>query len=163
MESSRLVYRKFELDDIDDLNEILTNPNVCKYLPGEGAYSKEIVEKWLTYFIRSYQDERNTHHYAILEKGKDKVIGYGGIGYVKEFDQMEIMYGLSESVWGKGYGTECSLRFKELAKELGMKHVIALADIHNIGSQKILLKTGYTQIKQIQIWGLDCYYYEMEL
>ena len=163
MESKRLKFRKFNFDDIDDLKEILTNPNVCKYLPGEGAYTEEVVDKWLAHFIRTFKDEHDTHLYAIEEKHIDKVIGYGGIGYVKEFDQMEIMYGFSESVWGRGYGTEASLRFKELAKELGMTFLIALADVDNVGSQKILKRTGYKQIKKINIWGLDCYYYEMEL
>jgi RimJ/RimL family protein N-acetyltransferase len=82
---------------------------------------------------------------------------------VKEFDQMEIMYVLNESVWGKGYASEASLYFKQLAKEQGLTFLIGLAHKDNIASQKVLLKTGYQEIKQVHIWGLDCFYYEMDL
>jgi len=102
LQSKRLEYRKFDYDDFDDLTEIMSNPNVCEYIPGDPSYSKEVIEKWLNHFIRTYNDEHGTRLFAILEQGKSKVIGYGGIGYVKEFDQMEIMYVLNESVWGKG-------------------------------------------------------------
>lgn len=163
MKSKRLYYRPFINDDFDDLYELLSNPNVCEYLPGEGGKSEEEVEKWLMHFIRTFEDEKGSRIFAISEMDSEKVIGYGGLGYVKEFDKIEIMYGFNESIWGNGYATEVSLRMKELAIELGMKDLIALADINNIASQKVLLKTGFKQVKQIHIWGLDCYFYEMEL
>ena len=163
MKSQRLQYRKFDYDDIDDLFEILGNPNVCEYLPGEGAKTKEEAEKWLTHFIRNFDDEHQTHIFAISELDTEKVIGYGGLGYVKEFDKIEIMYGFNQSVWGRGYATEASLRMKELAKELELNDLIALADIHNIASQKVLLKTGFIETEQIHLWGLDVYLYKMNL
>jgi len=82
---------------------------------------------------------------------------------VKEFEKIEIMYGFNELVWGKGYATETSKRMKELAIELGLKELIALADIHNIQSQKVLLKTGFEVVDQIHIWGIDCYSYTLDL
>jgi ribosomal-protein-alanine N-acetyltransferase len=163
LQSKRLEYRKFDYDDFDDLQEIMSNPNVCEYIPGGTVESKEVVSKWLNHFIRTFNDEHGTRLFAILEQGKSKVIGYGGIGYVKEFDQMEIMYVLNESVWGKGYASEASLYFKQLAKEQGIEELIGLAHVDNIASQKVLLKTGYQEIKQVHIWGLDCFYYEMDL
>jgi ribosomal-protein-alanine N-acetyltransferase len=163
IESERLLFRPFNNDDFDDLYEILSNEKVCEFLPGEGKKSSEEIEKWLAYFTRSFNDEQGTTIYAITIKDTTKVIGYGGIGYVKEFDQLEIMYGFNEDVWGKGYATETSIRMKELAKERNIKQVIALADINNLGSQKVLKKTGFKEIRQIEIWGLDCFYYEMTI
>ena len=163
IESNQLTFRKFNVDDFEDLYAILSNPNVCKYLPGNGAKSKEEIEKWHMHFMRSFQDEHGSQIFAILEKGSSKVIGYGGLGYVSEFDKIEIMYGFNESVWGKGYATETSLRMKELALELGMNTLIALADIGNIASQKILLKTGFKEVEHLHIWGIDCCFYELTL
>ena len=115
IESKRLSFRKFKQDDFDDLNEILGKPKVCKYLPGKDEKSRDEIEKWHESFMKSFKDEHGTRIYAITELGTSKVIGYGGLGYVKEFDKIEIMYGFNESVWGKGYATETSLRMKELA------------------------------------------------
>jgi len=163
IESKRLLYRKFTQEDFEDLHEILSNPAVCKFLPGNDNMSKEAIQKWHSMFMKSFLDEHHSSIFAILKKGSKKVIGYGGLGYVKEFDKIEIMYGFNQSVWGKGYATETSLRMKELAIELGMKDLIALADIRNIPSQKILIKTGFKETDRIHIWGIDCVHYEIKL
>ena len=101
--------------------------------------------------------------YKIILKYTDEVLGYGGLCYVTEFKEIEITYGLKEVYWKQGFASEVSLRLKKHAIELGHTHVIALADVDNIASQKVLLKTGYTQLKQIHLWGSDLYYYEMDI
>lgn len=50
-----------------------------------------------------------------------------------------------------------------LAKQRGLKNVIGFADVNNIGSNKILMYTGFKKIKQVQLWGLELNYFEMEL
>ena len=163
MHSDRLEYKKWTYDDFDALKEILGNPKVCEFLPGNKDKTEEDITKWLHHFIRTFKDEFNTQTYAVYLKDTDTIIGYGGLGYLSEFNEIEIMYGFNEKYWGKGYATEVSLRMKELAKELRLNFLVALADIGNVPSQKILLKTGFRQIKQIEIWGINAYYYEMNL
>ena len=163
LESKRLYFRPFNYDDYDELFLILSNPNVCKFLPGKVARNEEQITKWLNHFIRSVDDEFGNKQYAIVEKETNRVIGYGGLGYVREFDNLEIMFGFNEDVWGKGYGTETSLFMRDHAKELGIDFLIALADVENIKSQKILLHTGFKEIKKMELWGLTVYYYEMKL
>lgn len=163
IESKRLEYKAWTYDDMEALEAILGNPNVCEYLPGNKQKSKEELTKWLHHFIRTFDDETGQQVFAIYLKGTDKIIGYGGLAWVSEFNHMEIMYGFNEEYWGKGYAKEASIRFKEYAIERGLNFIIALADINNIPSQKILEKTGYKQIKTIDIWGITCHYYEMEL
>lgn len=163
MQTDRLYFRPFTYDDFDSLFDILNNENVCKYLPGEGKKSKDEVSKWLQHFVRTFDDELGNKIYAIYLKDSSQVIAYGGLSYVREFGQIEVMYGINETFWQKGYGTEISLRIMTLAKELDIGLLIGLADISNEGSQKILLKTGFVEIKQIPLWGMQLYYYEMKL
>jgi len=161
--SKRLNFKPFTYDDYEDLHEILSNEKVCEFLPGEAAYDSEIITKWLNHFVRSFDDELGNKLFAIREEGSDKVIGYGGLSYVKEFESIEIMYGFNELFWNNGYATETSLRMKEFAIQLGLKNLIALADINNIPSNIILVKTGFKKIKQMKLWGLDVNYYEMKI
>lgn len=161
LESERLQFRKFTYEDDEALHEILGDEEVCKYLPGEDKKSDDEINKWLQYFVRNFDDEHGTKIYAI--EHNNEVIGYGGIGYVKEFDSMEIMYGFKRAAWNKGFATEASVRFFELAKEDGLQFLIALAHVDNIPSQKVLLNTGFIEKKQIEIWGIDALYYELKL
>ncbi len=163
VESKRLIYTKWTKSDYEVLKDILGNPAVCEFLPGNNQKSDEEIQKWLNFYIRSNGEELNNRIFKVIVKETDEVIGYGGLCYVKEFDKIEIMYGFKEESWGNGYATEVGFYLKELAKELGHEFLIALADIHNEGSKRVLKKIGYTQIKQVHLWDLDLFYYEMKI
>lgn len=163
MESKRLLFRPFTYEDDVALEAIMGDEEVCRYLPGDNKKSKEEMNRWLQYFIRSFNDEQGNKIYAIITKDTNELIGYGGLSYVKEFDKIEIMYGFKQSSWNKGYASEAGLKFKELAKEVGLEQVIALSDVRNIASQKVLLKIGFEELNQLKIWGIDAFYYEMDI
>ena len=163
LESNRLEYEKWQENDFDILKQILSNPKVCEYLPGDKNKTDDEINRWLNYFVQTFGNEKGTKIFKVKIKNADQVIGYCGLGYVKEFDKIEIMYGMNENFFQKGYGSEMSLRMKDLAIQQGIKHLIALADINNIASNRILQKTGYTKKEQINLWGLDLNYYEMDL
>lgn len=164
LESERLVYRFFTENDQSFMEELLGDEKVCKYLPGPAIYPEDVIKKVLNYYVKSSGDkDKYQNIYLVLEKGTNYPIGYAGIQLVKEFDKYEIFYGFTPAAWGKGYGTESSLKMKDLAKDLGLKELIALADIYNVASQKILEKTGFIMKEKMPLWGLELYYYDMEL
>ncbi len=162
METKRLKYRKFTQDDFDALYEILHNDNVTRYLPDKKAVSKDRCLKWLNYFIDTFEEGKNTI-FALVEKDSNKLIGYAGVTYVKEFEKYEIMYGLHEDFWGKGFASEAAWKMKDLANEYGLDEVIALADPYNFGSNKVLLKIGFELKDIIFLWDMTLNYFEMEL
>lgn len=163
LESKRLYYLKWEENDFSELRKTLGNPKVCEYLPGDNKKSDEEIQKWLDFYVKSFDDELGNKIYKIVEKNTGNVIGYGGLGFVKEFKEIEIMYGFNQKYWGLGYATETSNRLKKLAKDQNLKSVIALCDINNEASKKVLVKTGFSEIKQVDLWGLTLNYYEMTL
>lgn len=163
LESERLVYRKLQEEDLMFFYQVLQNPQVCLYLPGPKIYPKEIIKRFYDFYKESFSVEERQLVYLVLEKDSFKPIGYAGIQPVKEFKQIEIFYVLDEPFWNKGYATEVSLRMKELAKEVGLDYVIGLADIRNLASQKVLEKTGFQKIEQIDLWGLTLFFYDLKL
>ena len=163
LETERLTFRPFIKDDLTFIIELLTDESVCKYLPGQGAYSLEVCSKYIQYFMMSFTEKNLNKIYLVSNKESNEPIGYCGIQVVNEFEKYEIFYAYIPKSWGKGFATEASIRMKELAKELGLKEIIALADINNLSSQKVLLKTGYILQKQLPLWGLNLYYYELKL
>ncbi len=163
IESKNLRYRAFEDCDLAFLVELLTDDEVCKYLPGGKGYPENKIPVVLSHFQLAFKDNKYHKVYIVFEKGSDKPIGYAGVQLVKEFMKYEIFYAYIPYAWGKGYGTEASLRMKEVAIESGLKELIALADINNIGSQRVLEKTGFNKIETIDLWGLTMHYYEMDI
>ncbi len=162
LESESLRYRKFNVSDYLDLYEILSNPNVCKYLPGE-TYDERKIKLWLNKFALDFDETKPNLVYAVTTKTNDKVIGYVGIAYVKEYDKPEILYGFNEDYWHKGYASEGSTRMKDLAIKLKYDSLVAFAAIDNLYSNKVLVKTGYDYIETIDLWGLRLKYYKMNL
>ncbi|MBI9009916.1 MAG: GNAT family N-acetyltransferase [Tenericutes bacterium] len=163
LETERLTFRPFINEDLPIIIKLLTDDLVCKYLPGQGGYSLEVCSKYLKYFMMSFSDKNLNKIYLVSKKDNFAPIGYCGIQVVNEFEKYEIFYAYLPESWGHGFATEASLRMKELAIELGLKNIIALAHIDNISSQKVLLKTGYELQKQLPLWGLNLYYYELTL
>ena len=163
LKSKRLIYRKFKKDDFNDLFEILGNDNVCEYLPGETTFNPQQVQKWLDHFINSFDLAVPNLVYALTLKDSNNVIGYVGLAFVKEFKKIEIMFAFNEDYWRQGFASEAALRMKDLAIELKLSSLIALADIDNIYSQKVLIKLGYEYLKTIELWGLTLKYYELNI
>ena len=161
--TANLKYRPFQEQDKRFLVELLTEDAVCRYLPGNIGYPESKIGNVLYRFMNSYKEDKYYQVFLVADKTTNQPIGYCGIQPVAEFKKYEIFYAYIPSAWGKGYGTEASIAMRDLAKEIGLKELIALADIENLGSQKVLEKTGFIKQKKLHLWGLDMYFYEMKL
>lgn len=161
--SERLDYRFFKNDDLPFLEELLSNMEVCRYLPIKDIYPLPVIRRILDFYIEAHQRDRHQFIYLVTPKGETHPIGYVGIQMVREFKKYEIFYAYLPSSWGHGYATEAAQTMKTLAKEIGLEEVIALADIENQGSQNVLKKIGYVKKRKLLLWGLQMYYYEMRL
>jgi ribosomal-protein-alanine N-acetyltransferase len=163
LHSNRLEYRPFEEEDFDDLFEILSNEEVCKFIPGPASFNEEQVRKYLRFLMNEFDLNRKSLVYAVTLKGDDQVIGFCGCSYIKEFEKNEIKYFLNERFFGRGYGLEMAFKMKHVAMNLGFKHLVGLADVNNTASCRILEKIGYKFIENIELWGSNLSYYEIEL
>lgn len=162
MDSLRLSYKKFYQEDLKYLSKMMKDPLVLQYFPGPNTYPDETIQKYLDFFIKSFGYKVYHRVYKISLKEYNEPIGYGGIQYVKEFDKFEVMFSLNPAYWGKGYGTEISLRMIELAKEIGLTEVIALADVQNCASNHVLVKSGFILKDTIELWDATLHYYELK-
>jgi len=163
METERIVYRFFNEEDYETLHGILSNDNFCKYLPARKAMTEKQTKNWHQHFVKSSDTEKPNLIYALIDKENNKLFGYAGVAFLTEFNRCEIMYGIDEAYWGKGYASEAAFKMKEVAISLGLDDVVALADPDNVGSNRILTKIGFEFIKKMELWGMDLNYYEQEL
>ena len=100
---------------------------------------------------RAYMD-RNLQHWTvhgfglwILRDTGDQIIGRGAIRHldVEGTDEVELGYGFYPAYWGRGLATEIARKFLQLAlAELRLPTMVAITRHANVGSQRVLEKTG---------------------
>ncbi|WP_435955731.1 GNAT family N-acetyltransferase [Dryocola sp. BD626] len=90
-------------------------------------------------------DKRSRHWLCLAMRDKQTGALIGVTGFERnEEDQAEVGYMLDPAYYGQGYGTEslhaiCRFAFKECA----IRRLTATVTVGNIGSRKVLEKTGF--------------------
>lgn len=114
IESERLLFRKWELSDIDAIVEGLNDYDTAKNLTIPYPYTEEHAK----YFVNSHlNDDENTYYFAIVLKESNKVIG--GTNLVIRHDIKKNKGGIwiNKKYHGKGFGTEAWIARAKFAFE----------------------------------------------
>jgi [ribosomal protein S5]-alanine N-acetyltransferase len=154
IQTERLILRKFSDRDLQDMYEIYRDEEVNKFLPWFPMKSIEETKEYLYKNIYKKYEQEIAYFYAIEEKASHKVIGYIGISGIDEGKgSAELGYGILTSYWGKGIATEASKAILQRLIQDGFKFIIATHDVNNIGSGKVLEKSGMTyQYSYKELW-----------
>ncbi|PIF46527.1 ribosomal-protein-alanine N-acetyltransferase [Chryseobacterium sp. 52] len=99
--------------------------------------------------------------FGIFDAGNNDFIGMClARNFADVSGQIEIGYTLSKKYWGKGIATEVS---RALVKYCFFKteenEVVAVTDLDNIGSQKVLEKVGFSRINNLKRSDGELAYY----
>ncbi|MCS0673521.1 GNAT family N-acetyltransferase [Cytobacillus firmus] len=143
--TERLILRKFTDSDLNDMYEIYSDEEVNKFLPWFPFQSIAETKEYLDSKIYKKYKQEIAYFHAIEEKAGHKVIGYIGVSGIKEEEgSAELGYGILKGYWGKGIATEASKAILQRLKQDGFKFIIATHDVNNVGSGKVLEKSGMT-------------------
>lgn len=168
--TERLVLRELRVSDAPALLAIATQPHILKFMP-DWEMSLAQMEELLGWYERCYpHPETMRIMLAITLKESGEMIGVVGSGRKPEVDDdVEIMYYVSEAFQRKGYVSEAAKALADHAlKHLDIDHLIAIAELDNPASQKVLEKAGFRQqgLRQILNSGeteeKPFYYYRRE-
>jgi len=141
-ETPRLILRQFTEADAPLIRQLNSEPGVLKYIPEEIPESEEDARKIITDIILP-QYKNNLGRWAVHIKHNNEFIGWCGLKWLKETDEIDLGYRFMPAAWGKGYATEAALHTLNYGlQQLQLKKIIAHAHIDNIGSQKVLEKIG---------------------
>ncbi len=155
IETERLTMRGFTPDDLDRLAEVLSDPQVMRYMPGGRPLSREKAKANLRFILRHW-DEHGFGWWAIINRADARLTGWCGLTYVDELSETEVAYLFDRPYWGQGIGTEAahaSLRYG--FEELKLDRIIALAVPENVGSWRVMEKNGLNFETRLHLWDLD--------
>jgi [ribosomal protein S5]-alanine N-acetyltransferase len=138
LETERLLIRKFDANDWQDLYEYLSLPEIYRFEPGEPINAEQ---------ARQLAGERSQadNFFAVVLKSGRKMIGHLYFEQIepKEFLTWELGYIFNPAFQRQGYCTEAARRIVEYGfKDLHAHRITAFCDPANPASWKVLEKIG---------------------
>ena len=134
-ETERLVLRRYEKEDLQDLFEYLSDKEVVEYEPHKPLTLDETKEnlEW-----RIGTDEM----VAVELKSSHKMIGNVYMGK-REFGTLEMGYVFNRNYWGHGYAVESCKALIQQAFLNGIHRIYAECDPQNKRSWELLERLGF--------------------
>jgi RimJ/RimL family protein N-acetyltransferase len=138
--------RQFTNDDIDNLVELDSDPEVMRFINGGRPTPRdEIVNDVLPAFLGYYERYAGYGFWAAVERSTGRFIGWFHFRPAERApsDEVELGYRLRRSAWHKGYATEGSRALIDKGfAELGVQRVVASTMVVNVASRRVMEKAG---------------------
>ena len=118
---------------------------------------QKIIEKQLTHW-----EEHNLGWWAVVPQGHTDLIGWNGLQYLPETDEVEVGYLLSKQFWGRGYATEgakASIQFG--FENFNFGEIIGLTHPKNSASQNVLKKCGMHFTTQAEYFRIQVFRFSL--
>jgi RimJ/RimL family protein N-acetyltransferase len=144
METKRLRFRRFRADDLDNIQELESDPEVVKHTPMKVPLSREQSAERLKKNIENTPAREPLGIWA-AETFQGDFVGWF---MLLPIDQgvPELGFMIVRRHWGKGFTTEAGKRLVKYAfEELKLPRLLAITTVENIASQAVLKKIGFHQ------------------
>jgi ribosomal-protein-alanine N-acetyltransferase len=142
LETSRLILRPFQDEDIGRLAELMANGDFMRF--SLGPYTREQTQTVLQKFL-SWNQSGLPSQFAVIFRSNNELIGYCGFlhWHLDGADEIEIGYRLDPEYWNRGLATEAAQAVRDHAfRDLNLSRVISLIHPDNIASRRVAEKNG---------------------
>lgn len=153
LETERLVLRQFTVNDVDNIIDLNSDPDVVRFTADRQTDRSAILALMLPKWLKYYEQYDGYGVWAVEEKSTQAFIGW--FSFRPAFhstyfdpvfanpDDIELGYRFRKVAWGKGYATEgAQALIKKGFSELGMQCLVAPALAANVASIRVLEKSG---------------------
>lgn len=160
-ETKRLLHRAFGVEDADAFYALNGNPDVMRWTgepPVESVESARIA-------IATYPDFDTVGYgrWACLLRETEQIIGFCGLKYLPELDEVDVGYRFLPEFWGQGFATEASAASIQFGFEiLQIDRVIGLVLPDNAASIRVLEKVGMRLVGEREFAGRMALQYLIE-
>jgi [ribosomal protein S5]-alanine N-acetyltransferase len=161
IETPRLNLRPLTAEDVDALHQLCTTAGVRKYLFDDSIAPREQIEAfWQT--SRDLFASSGYGLWAMRLADERELIGFCGYWFFHDPPELELIYAISETLWGKGLVVEAAQTLMKYGfARLGFSRIQASTDAPNLASARVMEKLGMTFLKRGISDGLDTIYYSI--
>ena len=152
----RLVIRQFTEDDVDNLFNLNSDPEVMRYL-GRPAPREVLRDEIIPFHLGAYQRFDRLGTWAAESASNGEFLGWFHFRAEDgDITNIHLGYRLHRPAWNKGYATEGSMALINMGfTDLGVQRVFAHTMTANAASRRVLEKCGLTLVRAIPYQGPD--------
>lgn len=144
IETARLILRPFTEADILPSYLMNLDAEVSRYTGDGGVVSLVEMGKRIRENVMGDYSRHGFGRFAVEWKTTGEFIGFAGLKYLPEREEVDLGYRLNRSYWGKGLATEAGIACLDYGwKELQPEQVIAMVLPDNKASIRVLDKLGF--------------------
>src|SRR4030095_15083804 len=159
IETERLFFRPFALDDLPLLIEQRSDPDMNRYLGGTRMQNPDALDKRIRFYMYCYE----SHGFGMCPmflKETGEMIGAGGIPPLEDTGEIEVGYSVIKEYWGRGIATEAARGWMEFGfNQFDLERIVAVAVVENSASQHVMKKLGMSYEKTETHYGEECAFY----
>jgi ribosomal-protein-alanine N-acetyltransferase len=143
LETERLRLRMYTTADADEQFRITRDEEFRRYFPAH--FFKPTRDNTLVAIgrILEHWNQLGFGYWAVELKDEARMVGYCGLRHLMPTREIELLYGIERAQWGRGLTTEAaraSVRFG--FEEMKFERVMAVTDPENLGSRRVMEKSG---------------------
>jgi RimJ/RimL family protein N-acetyltransferase len=157
LETPRLVIRTFKDSDSRDWLALVNDPDVNRYLPPGPDRTPDDFANALT-ARHAMEREHGFAMWAVEEKATGAFVGQCGLRPVDEGGgpEIDLAYHYAPASWGRGYASEAVVVvLGHGLRTIGLNRIMAVAMAENVGSWRVMEKTGMRYEGIVSYYGLD--------
>jgi len=161
LQTERLTLRPLVPGDAEAYAAMRFHPDVARWLPPAAADPAEAIRNTIERFAAGWR-ERGHAPWGLFREGR--LIGHGGLNYVPEFGETEVLWALHPDAWGRGYATEAARAALGYGFEtLGLDLIFAMTLPDNLPSQAVMRRLGLTYRRRVEYKGFsDIVWFDMD-
>ena len=159
LETPRLAMRQFTEDDVDNLFDLNSDPEVMRYLTGGRATPREVIrDEIIPFHLAVYGRFDRLGTWAAECAATGEFLGWFHFrpGPGADLTNIDLGYRLRRSAWNKGYATEGSRALIGMGfTGLGVQRVFGHTMTVNTASRRVMEKCGLSLVRTIPYEGAD--------
>lgn len=160
LNTERLLLRAFEKDDLDPFATMIADSEVIRQATYDGStMTRAQAWNWLCLMLGHWHN-RGFGIWAVEETSSGELIGRIGLQFLDWFEDVELVWMLSKSAWGKGFaaeGAKAAINFG--LNTLALPRVAAVIRQENKPSILLAERLGMELEKEIERQDILFYQY----
>jgi RimJ/RimL family protein N-acetyltransferase len=146
LQTDRLLLREFDEDDLPIFFRLGTEPAIIRYTGAPPLTSLDQAREIMRSAPLADYQKHGYGRWACVLKATGAVIGFQGLKYLPELNEVDLGYRFVPEQWGQGYATESGRAALQYGfDQLGLDAIIGLVDPENTASIHVLEKLGMTR------------------
>ena len=160
LRTERLTLRPLAPEDAEAYAAMRYHPAVAEWLLPAAGDPVDAALASIERFAQSWQQRRYAPWGLFLE---GRLIGHGGLNFVPEFGETEVLWALHPDVWGKGYATETARAALAYGFDTpALKLIFAMTRPDNLASQAVMRRLGLLYRKNVVYKGMNAVWLDID-